>query len=38
MTTVVHYQAKHKLSKNDTIGFGIDFTNMAFDQNWYKPK
>ena len=38
MNSVVHCQAKYKLSENDTIGFCVDFANMVFDQNWSKPK
>ena len=34
MNTVVHCQAKYKLSENDTIGFCVDFANMACNQNW----
>ena len=38
MNAVVHCQEKYKLSENDVIGFRVDFGNMAFDQNWYRPK
>ena len=26
------------LSKHNTIGFCVDFTDIVFDQNWSKPK
>ena len=31
MNVVVHYQAKYKLSENDTIGFWVYFANMTLD-------
>ena len=38
MNSVVHCQAKYKLSENDTIGFCVDFANMVFDQIGQSPR